>query len=79
MHHGVMEQLFIRPGYLTAQQAQEALGISAGALRNLVYRRQLKRAGGTARHPYYAVSAVAAIAAKRSESALLLDPRSDTV
>jgi hypothetical protein len=60
-----MEQHYARPGHLTAAQTRQALGITAGALRNLVYRKQLKRAGGTARHPYYAVAAVAAIAAKR--------------
>jgi hypothetical protein len=65
-----MESQIIRPGYLTAQQTQEALGISAGALRNLVYRKRLKRDGGTARHPYYAVAAVAAIAAKRQARAV---------
>lgn len=62
-----MESQIIRPGYLTAQQTQQALGISAGALRNLVYRKRLKRAGGTARHPYYVVADVAALAAERQE------------
>lgn len=58
----------IRYGHLTAEQTRQALGgISAGALRNLVYRGRLKRSGGTERHPYYAVTDVATIAAKRRE------------
>lgn len=61
-----MEQLYVRPGHLTAQQTRQALGITAGALRNLVYRGQLTRSGGTDRYPYYAVQAVAALAAKRA-------------
>ncbi|MEU3255846.1 type IV toxin-antitoxin system AbiEi family antitoxin domain-containing protein [Streptomyces sp. NPDC006997] len=55
------------PGYLTTRQAAHALGITPGALRNLVYRGQLARAGGTERHPHYAARDVAAIAAKRRE------------
>ncbi|MGR3870967.1 hypothetical protein ACUXZZ_20535 [Streptomyces graminifolii] len=62
-----MESQIIRPGYLTAQQTQQALDVSPGALRNLVYRKRLKRAGGTARHPYYAVADVAALAATRQQ------------
>ncbi|MGW3724157.1 hypothetical protein [Streptomyces sp. NPDC000851] len=62
-----MEPQNIRPGHLTAAQTQRVLGISAGALRNLVYRGQLTRSGGTDRYPYYAVAAVAALAAKRAE------------
>ncbi|MFL5910528.1 MAG: hypothetical protein ACJ768_08195 [Gaiellaceae bacterium] len=61
-----MEQLYTRPGHLTAAQTRQALGITAGALRNLVYRRQLTRSGGTERHPTYAALDVAAIAAKRA-------------
>ncbi|MCH0555801.1 hypothetical protein [Streptomyces sp. MUM 16J] len=58
----------IRPGHLTAEQAREVLGgISAGALRNLVYRGQLTRSGGTDRYPYYAVSDVYALATKREQ------------
>ncbi|MBZ3918188.1 hypothetical protein [Streptomyces acidiscabies] len=57
------------PGYLTARDTQRALGITAGALRNLVYRGQLTRAGGTERHPWYEAADVAAIAAKRAERA----------
>ncbi|MBD0838800.1 hypothetical protein [Streptomyces sp. TRM68416] len=64
-----MEQLYAPPGHLTAPQTRHALGITAGALRNLVYRGQLTRSGGTERHPWYAARDVAAIAAKRRERA----------
>jgi hypothetical protein len=64
-----MESQIIRPGNLTAEQTRTVLGISAGALRNLVYRGHLTRTGGTERHPYYAVTDVAALAAKRQERA----------
>jgi len=60
----------IRPGHLTAEQTRRALGgISAGALRNLVYRGQLKRSGGTERYPYYATADVTALLVKRQERA----------
>lgn len=62
-----MEQLYTRPGHLTAAQARQALGISAGALRNLVLRKQLKRTGGTPRYPEFAAADVAAIAATRRD------------
>lgn len=55
------------PGYLTAAQTRQALGITAGALRNLVYRHQLTRAGGTERRPWYKATDVATIAARRAE------------
>jgi len=60
----------IRYGHLTAEQTRQALGgISAGALRNLVYRGRLKRSGGTDRYPYYAIADVAAVAAQRQQRA----------
>jgi len=62
-----MEPQNIRPGHLTAAQTRRVLGISAGALRNLVYRGQLARSAGTERHPYYAVPDVTALATKRQE------------
>lgn len=62
-----MESQNIRPGHLTAHQTARVLGITLGALRNLVYRDQLTRSGGTERQPYYAVADVAALAAKRQE------------
>jgi hypothetical protein len=55
------------PGYLTAADTARALRITPGALRNLVYRGQLARAGGTDRYPWYAVDDVTAIEAKRAE------------
>lgn len=64
-----MEHRYARPGRLTAEQACQALGITPGALRNLVYRKQLGRAGGTARYPEFAATDVAAIAAKRAARA----------
>jgi len=60
-----MDDLYAPPGHLTAPQARQALGITAGALRNLVYRGRLTRSGGTDRHPWFAAKDVAAIAAKR--------------
>jgi hypothetical protein len=66
-HHEVMESQIIRPGHLTAEQTRQVLGISAGALRNLVYRGQLTRSAGTERHPYYAVPDVTALLVKRQE------------
>ncbi|MGV9755420.1 hypothetical protein ACWDUC_06230 [Streptomyces tricolor] len=57
----------LRPGHLTAEQTREVLGITAGALRQLVYRGQLTRSGGTDRYPYYAVADVTALALKRRD------------
>jgi hypothetical protein len=62
-----MHQLYARPGHLTAEQTRQALGITAGALRNLVYRKKIATSGGTPRHPQFAVADVAALAAKRQE------------
>lgn len=64
---GRMDDRTAPPGYLTTRQAAHALGITPGALRNLVYRGQLHRAGGTERHPWYAARDVAAIAADRAK------------
>ncbi|MFF1297941.1 MULTISPECIES: hypothetical protein [unclassified Streptomyces] len=61
-----MEHLYIPPGHLTAEQARQGLNISAGALRNLVYRGKLTRSGGTERHPLYAATDIAAILAERT-------------
>ncbi|MFF9324028.1 hypothetical protein ACF1AY_04845 [Streptomyces sp. NPDC014776] len=60
-----MESQFLRPGYLTAHQAAQVLGVKLGAVRQLVYRGRLQRAGGTARQPWYAARDVAALAAER--------------
>ncbi|MDQ1037256.1 hypothetical protein QFZ75_003672 [Streptomyces sp. V3I8] len=64
-----MEPQFIRPGQLTALQTREALGVSAGALRNLVYRGQLKRSSGTERHPYFPAADVIALVVRRQQRA----------
>ncbi|WP_435215880.1 hypothetical protein [Streptomyces sp. bgisy034] len=61
-----MEHVYVPPGHLTAAQTRQALGISAGALRNLVWRGRLARSGGTERHPTFAARDVAAVAAKRA-------------
>jgi hypothetical protein len=66
---GTMDSQYAPPGHLTAAQTRNALGISAGALRNLVYRGRLARSGGTERRPTYAARDVAAIAAKRAARA----------
>jgi hypothetical protein len=60
-----MESQNIRPGHLTAHQTARLLGISLGALRNLVYRGQLTRSGGTPRQPWYAAEDVHALATQR--------------
>ncbi|MFJ9020790.1 hypothetical protein ACIRPU_12520 [Streptomyces sp. NPDC102259] len=65
-----MDDRYAPPGQLTAAQTRHALGITAGALRNLVYRGQLTRASGTERHPRYDAKAVAAIVAARAERAV---------
>ncbi|NUP42338.1 MAG: hypothetical protein HOY76_36235 [Streptomyces sp.] len=61
-----MEPLYVPPGHLTAAQTCQALGITPGALRNLVYRQQLTRTGGSTRYPQFAARDVAAIAARRA-------------
>jgi len=60
-----MDSLYAPPGHLTAEQTRQALGITAGALRNLVYRGRLTRSGGTERYPWYAARDVAALHANR--------------
>ncbi|MFE1926518.1 hypothetical protein ACFW91_28655 [Streptomyces asoensis] len=62
-----MDDRYAPPGQLTAAQTRQALSITAGALRNLVYRGQLTRTGGTERHPTFSARDVAAIAAKRQQ------------
>jgi hypothetical protein len=60
-----MESQIIRPGHLTAHQTAQLLGIGLGGVRKLVERGQLKRSGGSPRQPWYAISSVQALAAKR--------------
>lgn len=64
-HHGVMESQILRPGYLTAHQTAQVLGITLDAVRQLVHRGRLKRSGGSPRQPWYAADDVAALAAER--------------
>ncbi|MGM9380324.1 hypothetical protein [Streptomyces antibioticus] len=61
-----MESQIIRPGYLTAHQTARTLGISLAGVRQLVRRGRLTRSGGTERQPWFAVTDVAALVAKRS-------------
>lgn len=60
-----MTSLYVPPGHLTTDQVAQALGTSTGAVRNLVYRGRLQRAGGTPRHPWFRAADVAAITAER--------------
>ncbi|MFE0204935.1 hypothetical protein [Streptomyces sp. NPDC058985] len=60
-----MESQLVRPGHVTAHQAARILGSSLGAVRNLVYRGRLQRAGGTERQPWYRAEDLAALLAKR--------------
>lgn len=62
-----MESLNVRPGYLTAHQTAQLLGVGLDAVRKLVQRGQLQRSGGSPRQPWYAVADVQALAAKRRQ------------
>jgi hypothetical protein len=62
----VMESQIIRPGYLTAHQTASVLGVGLDAVRQMVRRGQLTRSGGTERQPWYRVTDVADLAAKRA-------------
>jgi hypothetical protein len=48
-----MEPLHMPPGYMSAHQVAQQLGITLGAVRLLVHRGRLNRAGGTTRQPWY--------------------------
>lgn len=58
------------PGQYGTRDVARALGITPEGVRKLVQRGQLKRCGGTPRHPRYAVTDVAALLAKRHEAAI---------
>jgi hypothetical protein len=60
-----MESQIIRPGYLTAHQVARTLGVGLPAVRKMVQRGNLARAGGTVGQPWYAVEDVTALALKR--------------
>lgn len=65
-----MESQIIRPGYLTAHQTAQALGVGLPAVRKLVERGELKRApGSTPRQPWYALANVQAYEARRAARA----------
>ncbi|MFI5859165.1 helix-turn-helix domain-containing protein [Streptomyces parvulus] len=60
-----MDEQTAPPGYYGTRDVARALNTSPGAVRNLVYRGRLARAGGTERHPWYRVEDVAALLAER--------------
>ncbi|MFD6324205.1 hypothetical protein ACFWOL_15345 [Streptomyces sp. NPDC058442] len=60
-----MDSVYAPPGHLTTDQVAQALHTTPGAVRNLVYRGRLKKAGGTERRPWFAARDVAAIHAER--------------
>ncbi|MGW2226808.1 hypothetical protein [Streptomyces formicae] len=60
-----MESQIIRPGHLTAHQTAHVLGIGLDGVRQLVRRGHLARSGGSPRQPWYSVTDVSALDAKR--------------
>ncbi|MFE7898029.1 hypothetical protein ACFU3E_11035 [Streptomyces sp. NPDC057424] len=54
------------PGYYGTRDVARALDIGPAGVRKLVQRGQLRRAGGTERHPWYAARDVAALTVKRA-------------
>ena len=64
-----MDSVLLPPGRYSTADVARALGTTPGAVRNLVYRGRLQRAGGTPRHPQFAVTDVAALLAERQERA----------
>ncbi|MEW2424853.1 helix-turn-helix domain-containing protein [Streptomyces nigra] len=60
-----MDSLDIPPGYYGTRDVARALDVTPGAVRNLVYRGRLHRAGGTERRPWFRVSDVAELLAER--------------
>ncbi|WP_406398789.1 hypothetical protein [Streptomyces uncialis] len=69
----------IPPGHYGTRDAARALGITPSAIRKIVQRGQLTRAGGTERHPWYTAADIAALLAARRIHRRALDRRSDTV
>jgi DNA-directed RNA polymerase specialized sigma24 family protein len=53
------------PGYYSTRDVARALQTSPGAVRNLVYRGRLRRAGGTERQPWFRSEDVATLLAER--------------
>ncbi|MFE2041659.1 hypothetical protein ACFXAZ_12145 [Streptomyces sp. NPDC059477] len=64
-----MEPHHAPPGYYRTSDVARALGTTPGAVRNLVYRGKLTRAGGTQRHPWFTAQDVAALLAERRQRA----------
>ncbi|MET7321321.1 helix-turn-helix domain-containing protein [Streptomyces sp. NPDC005549] len=60
-----MDTAYTPPGYYGTRDVARALKTSPGAVRNLVYRGRLKRAGGTERQPWFHAEDVAALLAAR--------------
>lgn len=56
----------VPPGYYGTSDVARALGIGSAGVRKLVQRGQLRRSGGTPRHPWYAARDVAALTVKRA-------------
>lgn len=55
------------PGYYGTTDVARALDTTPAAVRKLVQRGRLTRAGGTARYPWYAARDVAALLADRQQ------------
>jgi prophage antirepressor-like protein len=65
-----MDSVYAPPGYLTARQVAQLLGIAPDSVRQLVRRGQLKRSGGSPRQPWFAARDVAALhVARRARAA----------
>ncbi|MFJ2007395.1 hypothetical protein [Streptomyces chartreusis] len=60
-----MDDQLAPPGFYGTRDVARALETTPGAVRNLVYRGRLKRAGGTERHPWFRAKDVAALLAER--------------
>lgn len=74
-----MQNQYVPPGHMTARQAADTLNVTLGGIRLLVYRKQLHRAGGPDRHPYYATPDILRLlAARRSVDRPALTRRSET-
>ncbi len=67
-HTGGMEPLHVPAGCMSAHQAAESLGVGLPAVRKLVERGHLTRAGGSPRQPYYASEQVRQLARARGRA-----------
>ncbi|MEV1020693.1 hypothetical protein [Streptomyces sp. NPDC050264] len=65
-----MESQLLRPGFLTAHQTAQALGVTLGAVRKLVQREEIRPAhGSSARQRWFALADVHAYETRRAERA----------